>query len=85
MDKASLERFDFKEFSKVETNNDVDFMGEGQILDVLSTPTPGKIRTKLDSSWMLISEQFYDTLPSMFVVKQFGNSDEKNWYLLFDD
>ena len=85
MNKAALKTFDFKEFSKVETNNDVDFMGEGEILDVLSTPSPGKIRTELDTTWMLISEQYYDTLPSMFVVRQFGNSTEKKLVLTFDD
>jgi peptidoglycan-N-acetylglucosamine deacetylase len=85
MSKAALQKFDFAEFSKVETTNDVDFMGEGEILDVLSTPKPGKIRTELDTSWMLISEQFYDTLPSMFVVKQSGKTTEKKLVLTFDD
>lgn len=85
MNKASLKKFDFNEFSKVETSNDVDFMGDGEILDVLSSPTPGKIRTELDTSWMLISEQYYDTLPSMFVVKQIGSTTEKKLVLTFDD
>ncbi|TAF56379.1 MAG: glycosyltransferase [Sphingobacteriia bacterium] len=85
MDRQALGRFDFQEFSKVESSNDVDFMGEGEILDVVSTPTPGKIRTELDSSWMLISEEFYDTLPSMFVVKQSGKPKDKKMVLTFDD
>lgn len=85
LDKEAAKRFNFEEFSRVKSSNDVDFMGEGEILDVISTPTPGKIRTELDSSWMLISEQFYDTLPSMFVVKQFGKSDAKKMVLTFDD
>lgn len=85
MSKAALQKFDFNEFGKVETTNDVDFMGEGEILDVLSTPKPGRIRTELDTSGMLISEQFYDTLPSMFVVKQSGKTNEKKLVLTFDD
>lgn len=85
MNRASVQKFDFEEFTKVETSNDVDFMGEGEILDVISTPTPGHIRTELDKEWMLISEEFYDTLPSMFVVKQFGKSTEKKMVLTFDD
>lgn len=85
MNKASVQKFNFDEFAKVETSNDVDFMGEGEILDVISTPTPGHIRTELDTTWMLISEEFYDTLPSMFVVKQFGKSTEKKMVLTFDD
>ncbi|HLD54427.1 MAG TPA: glycosyltransferase [Sediminibacterium sp.] len=85
MNKTSVQKFNFEEFTKVETSNDVDFMGEGEILDVISTPTPGHIRTELDKEWMLISEEFYDTLPSMFVVKQFGKSTEKKMVLTFDD
>lgn len=85
MNKASVQKFDFEEFTKVETSNDVDFMGEGEILDVISTPTLGHIRTEIDPEWMLISEEFYDTLPSMFVVKQFGKSTEKKMVLTFDD
>lgn len=85
MNKASVQKFNFDEFARVETSNDVDFMGEGEILDVISTPTPGHIRTELDTTWMLISEEFYDTLPSMFVVKQFGKSTEKKMVLTFDD
>lgn len=85
MNKASVQKFNFEEFTKVETSNDVDFMGEGEILDVISTPTPGHIRTELDNECMLISEEFYDTLPSMFVVKQFGKSTEKKMVLTFDD
>ena len=85
MHKSAVTRFDFNDFSYVDTYNDVDFMGEGEILDVVSTPTPGRIHTELDTSWMLISEEFYDTLPSMFVVKQSGKTDAKKLVLTFDD
>ena len=85
MNKASIKNFNFKKFSFVETTNDVDFMGEGEVLDVISTPSKGIIRTKLDPKCMLISDQIYEKLPSMFVVKQFGKSTQKKMVLTFDD
>ncbi len=83
----SLANFNFSEFNKVEATDDVDFMGDGEILDVLSTPRAGHITPEIDSAIMLISEERYDSLPSMFVVKQMGRipASEKKLVLTFDD
>jgi peptidoglycan-N-acetylglucosamine deacetylase len=87
MSRKALASFNFYEFNKVEATDDVDFMGDGEILDVLSTPREGHITPEIDSSLMLISEERYDSLPSMFVVKQMGRIDasKKKLVLTFDD
>jgi len=85
MTKSALAHFDFGQFNKVESSNDVDFIGEGEILDVLSKPRSGHITPQLDTAEMLISEERYDTLPSMFVVKKFGKPTGKKIVLTFDD
>jgi len=85
MSKPALANFDFKEFDKVESSNDVDYIGEGEILDVLSKPRPGHITPEIDTTDMLISEERYDTLPSMFVVKKWGKPIGKKMVLSFDD
>ena len=85
MNKIPLQQFSFAEFTKVASNNDVDYIGNGEILDVVSTPTNGKIRVEIDSSEMLISEEHYDSLPSMFVVKKYGEAKPKQLVLTFDD
>ena len=85
MRKGPLSHFDFKDFSKVESSNDVDYIGEGEVLDVLSTPKQGHITSTLDSAEMLIAEEKYDSLPSMFEVKRYGLAKPKELVLTFDD
>ncbi len=43
------------------------------------------IRPEIDSTEMLISEEHYDSLPSMFVVRKYGQADPKKLVLTFDD
>jgi cellulose synthase/poly-beta-1,6-N-acetylglucosamine synthase-like glycosyltransferase/peptidoglycan/xylan/chitin deacetylase (PgdA/CDA1 family) len=45
----------------------------------------GRITPEIDSTDMLISEERYDSLPSMFVVKKYGTADPKKLVLTFDD
>jgi peptidoglycan-N-acetylglucosamine deacetylase len=85
MQKAALASFDFKNITTVPSSNDVDYIGEGEVLDILSTPVNGHIRSEIDSTDMLISEEHYDSLPSMFVVKKYGQADPKKLVLTFDD
>jgi peptidoglycan-N-acetylglucosamine deacetylase len=85
MTKAALANFDFAEFNKVESNNDVDYIGEGEVLDILATPTDGHITPEIDSTEMLISGEKYDKLPSNYVVKKWGKTSQKKLVLTFDD
>lgn len=85
MSTAGLQHFNFNDFAKVESSSDVDYIGDGEILDVISTPTEGKITTELDSAQILISEEHYISLPSMFVVKKYGLAKKKQVLLTFDD
>ncbi|HEY6082912.1 MAG TPA: glycosyltransferase, partial [Chitinophagaceae bacterium] len=75
---------DFSRLENVAPSGDVDFIGDGEILDVLATPEKGKIRLKVDSADMLITGQQYITLPSMYVIRQFGRATMKK-VLTFDD
>ncbi len=85
MSVAALRTFDFKDIDKVESSNDVDYIGEGEILDVIATPTNGQINVEVDSMQMLLSEEKYLSLPSMFVVKKYGVLPPKKVILTFDD
>jgi poly-beta-1,6 N-acetyl-D-glucosamine synthase len=80
----SLYKFDFNKLNKVIASNNVDFIGEGEVLEVLNTPKDGKMKIELDTNEMLISEETYINLPSVFVVKKYGNA-EKKIVLSFDD
>ncbi|MBA3829105.1 MAG: glycosyltransferase [Taibaiella sp.] len=79
-----LDSFNFTKLDNVPGSNNVDYIGEGEILDVLSTPKAGHIKTELDSTELLISEETYVSMPSSFVVKKYGKKDGK-MVLSFDD
>jgi len=62
----------------------IDYIGEGEVLDVISTPELGKIRVIFNDTDKVISEEYYDELPSSYVVKKFGVG-KKQMLLTFDD
>ncbi|MEO8413067.1 MAG: glycosyltransferase [Ginsengibacter sp.] len=52
--------------------NNVGFEGEGEILDIIYSPQPGKINLEIDSTDQLIAEQRYVQLPSGYVIRKFA-------------
>ncbi len=69
---------------QIPTLTNVDYVGEGEILNILSTPSKGVIEFEYDSTDKLISEEKYKSLPSGYVIKKSGNK-EKKIVLSFDD
>ncbi len=55
------------------------------MLDIIATPTNGRITPEVDTSEMLISEETYDSLPSKFVARKYGTNDSTKLVLTFDD
>lgn len=74
-----------KDLENVRIVNDVDYIGDGEILDVLNTPHPGKIRTEIDSTNMLIAEEHYIKIPSTYQIRKYGEAEDKQLLLTFDD
>ncbi|MFP5041536.1 polysaccharide deacetylase family protein [Parasediminibacterium sp. JCM 36343] len=85
MNRSALQKFNFSEFSKVTGSNAVDYIGEGEILDVLASPKDGHITVEVDKPSMLITEENYDVLPSTYVVKKFGKTNKPKLVLTYDD
>nr|MDQ6890215.1 polysaccharide deacetylase family protein [Bacteroidota bacterium] len=52
--------------------NNVGFEGEGEVLDIIFSPQPGKINLEIDSADQLIAEQNYIQLPSGYVIRKFA-------------
>ncbi len=52
--------------------NNVGFQGEGEVLDIIYSPQPGKINFEIDSSEQLIAEEKYVQLPSGYVIRKFA-------------
>lgn len=72
------------------TADNVSYSGEGEVLNILYKPEPGKIKIEVDTTEQLISEQEYDELPSGFVVERFAEDTSQpgpghKLILTFDD
>ena len=88
MRKPAISDFDFAAFSRVDAvdaNDFVDYEGSGEVLDIIATPTNGRITPEVDTSELLISEETYDSLPSKFVARKYGTTDSMKLVLTFDD
>ena len=88
MRKSAMAHFDFSAFSKVDARANADFVdyeGTGEVLDIIATPTNGRITPEVNTGEMLISEETYDSLPSRFVARKYGTNDSMKLVLTFDD
>lgn len=61
-----------------------DYIGDGEVLDVVSSPDTGLIRLEKDSIEQIITEEYYDRLPTRYVIRKFGRVD-RQVVLTFDD
>ncbi len=87
LNQAALQqqRFDFSGLNNINiTTSKPDYIGSGEILNVMSTPDPGKMQLDVDTVENLISEEKYIQLPTRYVIKKYGNVN-KQVVLTFDD
>jgi cellulose synthase/poly-beta-1,6-N-acetylglucosamine synthase-like glycosyltransferase/peptidoglycan/xylan/chitin deacetylase (PgdA/CDA1 family)/spore germination protein YaaH len=76
---------DIKRLTTVGLNNKIDYAGEGgEVLDLVTTPTAGKIDVALDTASYTITNQQYITLPTKYVIRRYGYKPGKI-VLTFDD
>ncbi|MEP7374272.1 MAG: polysaccharide deacetylase family protein [Chitinophagaceae bacterium] len=61
-----------------------DYIGDGEVLNVVTEPAPGKINLEVDSTESIITEQQYIQLPTKYVIKKYGNVHNQV-ILTFDD
>jgi poly-beta-1,6 N-acetyl-D-glucosamine synthase len=77
--------FDFNLLKNVYTRFETpDYIGDGEILDVLTDPQEGKINLEVNPDEFTITEQNYVQLPTKYVISKFGNVHNQV-VLTFDD
>ena len=64
---------------------DVNYVGDGEVLSVASEPHPGKISIALDKDEQLIAEEHYVKIPSTYTVDKLGKAGKKELVITFDD
>jgi len=77
--------FDFSQLSDIDiTNEKPDYIGEGEVLDVVNEPQKGVIDIQKDSAEQVIAEEAYKQFPVRYVIRRFGKVDNQV-VLTFDD
>lgn len=75
---------DVKRLETVGLNNKIDYAGDGEVLDLVTTPTAGIIDVKMDTVNYAITDQLYKKLPTKYVIRRYGYAPGKI-VLTFDD
>ena len=80
----SANAFTINILTNSQTSDNVDYVGAGEILNIITEPHPGKIEIQVDDKDKLISEEDYKILPSGYVIDKTGESPKKI-VMTFDD
>lgn len=83
LDSLKKKPFDLRKISTLNMGG-ISYLGDGEILDLISTPKPGAVKFTLNKSDFTIANQEYTRLPEQYVIKRFGEADKKI-ALTFDD
>ncbi|HJP61879.1 MAG TPA: glycosyltransferase, partial [Mucilaginibacter sp.] len=75
---------DMRRLQTVGLNNRIDYAGDGEVLDLVTTPDTGHINVTLDTVNYAITNQHYIKLPTKYVIKRYGYAPGKV-VLTFDD
>lgn len=75
---------DMKRLQTVGLNNRIDYAGDGEVLDLVTTPTTGHIDVTMDTVHYAITNQHYLKLPTKYVIRRYGYAPGKI-VLTFDD
>ena len=70
---------------EVKINSGINYLGDGEILDVKKTPHEGKIKLVMDNTEGLIAEEDYIKIPTSYQIMKYGEAGDKELLLTFDD
>ncbi|MCJ8210750.1 glycosyltransferase [Mucilaginibacter sp. RS28] len=73
-----------KRLTSVGLNNKIDYDGDGEVLDLITTPDTGSIDVQMDTKNFVITNQNYIKLPTKYVIRRYGYAPKKV-VLTFDD
>ena len=75
---------DMRRLQTVGLNNRIDYAGDGEVLDLVTTPDTGHINVTMDTVNYTVTNQRYIKLPTKYVIKRYGYAPGKV-VLTFDD
>jgi peptidoglycan-N-acetylglucosamine deacetylase len=77
--------FNIQNLTKTISGEGVNYIGMGEVTDIMTEPNEGTIRFAYDTTHQLFTEEYYDKLPTSYVVQRFGKMADKKLVLSFDD
>ncbi len=84
-DSLQAHPFSMARLEKVQTPVQTpDYIGDGEVLNVITAPQPGLLHIEVDSTEQLIAEEQYLQLPTRYVIRKYGNVNNQV-ILSFDD
>jgi cellulose synthase/poly-beta-1,6-N-acetylglucosamine synthase-like glycosyltransferase/spore germination protein YaaH/peptidoglycan/xylan/chitin deacetylase (PgdA/CDA1 family) len=81
----NISKIDLKPLENVKGQTMVDYIGDGEVLDVLNVPHDGKISLEIDKNEQIITDENYISYPTSYEVQKHGEASPKELVLTFDD
>lgn len=81
----NISKIDLKPLENVKGQTMVDYIGDGEVLDVLNVPHDGKIAIETDKNEHIITDENYINYPTSYEVQKHGEASPKELVLTFDD
>lgn len=85
LSRAGAAKFNFKDLEIIHGNLSANYIGSGEVIDLLDTPHNGSCDIKTDPQDLLISNESYKKYPTCYELQKLGHADPKELLLTFDD
>lgn len=85
MEHSNAARFRIGGLENLPGIHDVNYLGDGEVLDVLSTPHAGSVNIEMDNNAILIADEYYKSIPTSYQLRKYGKAKSKELLLTFDD
>ena len=84
-DSLNKNKLDLASLETIPSSDELDFEGEGDIMDIVSSPQTGNINIDYDPNANYINDEKYLQLPTSYVIRKLGLAPGKTVVLSFDD
>ncbi|MCI6619181.1 MAG: glycosyl hydrolase family 18 protein, partial [Prevotella sp.] len=61
------------------------YLGEGEVMDIINTPHDGNAHIDMDNENLLIARETYTKIPTSYDLRKYGSCGKKDLLLTFDD
>jgi cellulose synthase/poly-beta-1,6-N-acetylglucosamine synthase-like glycosyltransferase/spore germination protein YaaH/peptidoglycan/xylan/chitin deacetylase (PgdA/CDA1 family) len=73
------------DLEKLQGSRMANYIGDGEVLDLIHTPHGGSCSLTMDNEDILIADEDYTRIPTAYELQKFGSAKKKQLLLTFDD